>query len=175
MFTWKHVLRRSIVWFLRGSWIASRCDILKIGFYLRRSRGRNQECWAKRSSENQTDGIECCFRCYGDWRLGLASGRLYWKGLRTGIAIGWSFRFYLRLRWSRFHKIKNVGVTSGIRWKSDRSDSYDFDSVELMTLLTTPIFSFHHVGIALTNMTWLRRWWKSVSTNKRGFTPAVMM
>ena len=31
IFTWKHVLRRSIVWFLCDSWTASRCNILKIG------------------------------------------------------------------------------------------------------------------------------------------------
>ena len=84
MFTWKHVLRGSIVWFLRGSWTASRCDILKIGFYLRRSRGRNQECCAKRSNENQTDGIEYDAMKIeeSDWQAEDCTGRAWELALR---------------------------------------------------------------------------------------------
>ena len=48
------------------------------------------------------------------------------------------------IRFSLDHK-RNVsdGVVSGVGRKWKRPDSFDCDSVELMTLLTTPIFDFH--------------------------------
>ena len=42
------------------------------------------------------------------------------------------------------HKPKvSDGVVSGVGRKWKRPDSFDSDSVGLMTLLTTPIFDFH--------------------------------
>ena len=42
-----------------------------------------------------------------------------------------------------FYWIVSDGVISGIGRKCKRSDSSDYDSVELMTPLTTPFFDIH--------------------------------
>ena len=68
------------------------------------------------------------------------------------IVIGWFFRSCFRLRQSSFHWIISNGVMSGVGRKWERSDSSDSDSVELMTPLTTPIFDFHLLISALTNL-----------------------
>ena len=53
--------------------------------------------------------------------------------------------------WFSLDHKRNVsdGVVSGVGRKWKRSDSYDSDSVALMTPLTTPIFDFHSVISAL--------------------------
>lgn len=95
-----------------------------ITFNLRRSpiQSRHQRRWAISSSENQTDGIGrkisyrsrlSRLRCNENYNVGVASRRLYWKGLRTGNVIGKSFRFCLRL-WSSFLWIRSIVVISGI-------------------------------------------------------------
>lgn len=119
----RHEVGRSIVQFPSGSWTAWRCNILKACFHFWRSQSRNpQMCWTLRSSENQTDGIGrkisyrsrlSRLRCNENYNVGVASRRLYWKGLRTGNVIGKSFRFCLRL-WSSFLWIGSIVVISGI-------------------------------------------------------------
>lgn len=87
MFTWKHVLRRSIVWFLRGSWIASRCDILKIGFFtydgvgvVIRSAERNDLVKIKPTESNTAfDAMETED---SDWQAEDCTGRAWELALR---------------------------------------------------------------------------------------------
>ena len=71
------------------------------------------------------------------------SGRInQWQCSIPGFAIGWFFRFCFRLRQPSFHSLyhkRRSRKRNRKKWK--RSDSSDSDSVELMTPLTTPIFT----------------------------------
>ena len=69
------------------------------------------------------------------------------RSVGTCLMIGLSFRFCFRQ--SGFHLIVNDRVINGVKRKWNRSDSFDSDSVALMTLLTMPIFDFRKIISAL--------------------------
>ena len=70
------------------------------------------------------------------------SGRInQWQCSIPGLAIGWFFRFCFRLQQPSFPWIISEGALKRNRKRWKRSDSSEFDSVELMTPLTTPIRS----------------------------------
>ena len=60
----------------------------------------------------------------------------------VGLVIGWFFGFCFSLRQSCFHWIVSDGNIHGIG-RNGNVVSSDSDSVELMTLLTTPVMIFH--------------------------------
>ena len=86
-----------------------------------------------------------CLRSSKNCIVGVASrsGRInQWQCSIPCLAIGWFFRFCFRLRQPSFHSLyhkRRSRKRNRKKWK--RSDSSDSDSVELMTLLTTPIFT----------------------------------
>ena len=112
---------------------AERYDLLKIKFSESEAEYRFLLLLRRlRSSEN-------CFV-----EIGSRGGRINQSTSSIpSIVIGWFFRFCFRFGQSSFHWIISDGVISGVGRKWERSDSSDPDSVELMTLLTTPIFDFH--------------------------------
>ena len=61
----------------------------------------------------------------------------------VGLVIGWFFGFCFSFRQSGFHWSVSDGDIHGNGRNGNGSVSSDSDSVELMTLLTTPVMIFH--------------------------------
>ena len=110
------------------------CDGVVVGVAIRRV--ERYDLVRIKPTESEAEHWFClrCLRSSKNCIVGVASRsgrRNQWQCSIPDFAIGWFFCFFFRRSRKRNRK----------KWK--RSDSSDSDSVELITLLTTPIFDFH--------------------------------
>ena len=135
---------------LHGWWLSRS---LKASFHQRRS--RNQKRRAIRSSENQTDGVGTrtlillmTLSLTIKWKLHCRSRKqkrknkpltVFYSGLCDWLVVP-LLVLTPTTQFSLDHK-RQSRKRNRKKWK--RSDSSDFDSVELMIPLTTAIFDFH--------------------------------